>query len=483
MIIRRRSRALLPDARNRNFMRRRGERCFARRKALVCPGNDSCETRKTVVARKKILVVSLNYKPELSGIAPYTADLVSKLATDRSADVTVYTTHPHYPQWHVAGGYGQWLREEQDGRARILRFRHYVPSSPSLAKRLASEISFTMRIIRHRWDGFDLVISVSPSIIASAAAGYKARRHRAPFILWSQDLYYAGIRERRSLGFKVLGPIVRFSEGSVYRRADSVVAIHPRMQEKIQNELSVRPHKLKTIRNWSHLKPSPAAKTRDELRSHFGWEDQYVVVHLGAQGHKQGLAQFVEIADQVSAVEPRVHWVFVGDGSERNTLEALCAKAASVSVWDPLPADEFANILIAADLFLVCEINGGFHDSAVPSKLTTYFQAPSAVLAVANPRSITWHEVANAKAGVATIPERKDVLDAVRTLINNPALAGTLASNGQRFCDMTMSSERCLNSWQNLVYSHLGGPTPDNADAVWNPPQPGISHCVDETFS
>src|SRR4051812_28645577 len=53
----------------------------------------------------KVLVVGLNYRPEPTGIAPYTAAFCEGLV-ERGHQVRVLTTMPHYPEWRVGEGYG-----------------------------------------------------------------------------------------------------------------------------------------------------------------------------------------------------------------------------------------------------------------------------------------------------------------------------------------------------------------------------------------
>ena len=51
----------------------------------------------------RVLIIGINYRPELTGIGPYTAGLAEHLAS-RGDDVTVITGLPHYPGWRIAAG-------------------------------------------------------------------------------------------------------------------------------------------------------------------------------------------------------------------------------------------------------------------------------------------------------------------------------------------------------------------------------------------
>ena len=50
-----------------------------------------------------VLIIGINYRPELTAVGPYTAGLAEHLA-GRGDQVTVITGLPHYPNWRIASG-------------------------------------------------------------------------------------------------------------------------------------------------------------------------------------------------------------------------------------------------------------------------------------------------------------------------------------------------------------------------------------------
>ena len=75
----------------------------------------------------KVLILGLNFAPELTGVGRYTADFVAWLS-DRGHEVRVITAPPYYPEWRVAAGYaaGAW-RREAIGRVPVLRCPIWLP--------------------------------------------------------------------------------------------------------------------------------------------------------------------------------------------------------------------------------------------------------------------------------------------------------------------------------------------------------------------
>ena len=177
-----------------------------------------------------VLILGINYAPEHTGIAPYTAAMSRGLAR-RGFSPRVITTHPHYPDWKVKPGYGQWSLSEQIDAVDVRRLRHYVPNPPKGVRRLASEVTFGARAAGANWGSADAIVLVSPAMISSAMAALKAKLSRpaTPLIVWVQDLYAQGMAEtgqgRRA------ARILAMIEGRLLRSADRVVVIHDRFAD------------------------------------------------------------------------------------------------------------------------------------------------------------------------------------------------------------------------------------------------------------
>ena len=90
----------------------------------------------------KVVLVGINYAPEVTGVAVNTVDMARSLR-DAGHDVTVMTGMPHYPEWQVREPYRGRMRGEElvDG-VRVMRFSHYVPRHQSAISRGLYEASF-----------------------------------------------------------------------------------------------------------------------------------------------------------------------------------------------------------------------------------------------------------------------------------------------------------------------------------------------------
>ena len=79
----------------------------------------------------KILILGLNYAPEIVGIAIYTTGLTEELIR-RGHDVRVVAGKPYYPTWKVPDRFrGGWQRRTRENGVDLTRVAHYVPANPT----------------------------------------------------------------------------------------------------------------------------------------------------------------------------------------------------------------------------------------------------------------------------------------------------------------------------------------------------------------
>lgn len=399
----------------------------------------------------RISIMSLNYPPEATGIAPYAGGLASGLSA-RANDVTAYVAHPSYPQWTIRPGYGQWKRSESIDGVTVLRFLHYVPRPPRGVRRLLSEVSFGLRMAFCKLYPHSITVAVSPALFATAIAALRmaVTPSRPPLIVWVQDIYTLGLLETRE-GGGLSARITKIVERAVLRAADRVVAIHPRFSEYITQDLGVDAKRVTVIRNWTHLPPAPAM-SKQQARDALGWpSDVLLVVHTGNMGVKQGLENVVEAARVADRRQENILFVLVGDGGERQKLEGLAAGVDRIIFVDPLNDADYRCALFAADYLLVNE-SPGIASMAVPSKLTSYFDAARPILAATNPGGITADEIRHSGAGVA-VPagDPYALLDAALQLASDSDKTAAYGAAGRHYRMEVLSADAAVSAFERVI--------------------------------
>lgn len=403
--------------------------------------------------RTDIAIFGLNYPPEHAGIGPYTGALASGLRR-MGYRVAAHVAHPHYPQWKIRSGYGQLTRVDDINGVEVHRRLHYVPRSPRGVRRLLSELTFGVRILCAPWQQPRLVIGVSPPLFSLALIAMRLRLNprRPRLVLWLQDLYSLGLSETGE-GGRIASTITTKVERSTVRAADDVVVIHERFARFVVETFGIDPRRVTVIRNWTHLpqgKPIHAAQAKAE----FGWpSDITTAVHTGNMGAKQGLENIIEAARLADGCAAPVHFFLIGDGGERPKLQERAAGVSRVTFLPPLSEDKYRHALAGADVLLVNE-KPGVSAMAVPSKLTSYFDAGRPVVAAADPEGITASEIRAAQAGIVVSPcDPLALLDAVLQIRRDTDAAHRYGCNGQRYRKALLDESTALKQWNDLIAS------------------------------
>lgn len=398
----------------------------------------------------RITIVSTHYAPEPTGNAPYVTKLAEGLAA-RGHNVRVIAGQPYYPQWRRYPGYTSWRSQERANGVDVSRTRHYIPRKPTTPRRVVSEITAGIRAVSQGWGKPELVLLVSPQLLASALALVRARwLQRVPTAIWVQDLYSRGVAETSGVSRKAQR-VMELVESWVMRNADGIAAIHDRFYAQVAKFLPTGDRRIAVIRNWTHVSDSSGI-TPD--RSALGWRrGETVVLHAGNQGMKQGLLNVVEAARLVDLRRVPIRFVLLGDGNQRTALEAAAAGIDAIEFLDPMDATGFATCLASADILLVNELPN-VREMSVPSKLTSYFAFGKPVVAATSEGSVTAEEIANSSAGVRVDANDPSALvDAVQRLAGNARLAEQLGRAGKEYSNDVLSEQRAIDLFEQLCTS------------------------------
>ncbi|MGU3497944.1 glycosyltransferase family 4 protein [Mycobacterium sp. C31M] len=401
----------------------------------------------------QISILSMHYPPEVTGNAPYVGALAAGLCA-LGKTVTAHVAHPHYPEWTIRAGYGQWRCLESIDGVTVRRCRHFIPRPPRGLRRLLSEISFGLRLAFDKLARAEVVVAVSPALFATAVAALRLRatppRSRPGLVVWMQDIYTLGMSETKE-GRGISSHVTKCVERFVLRSADRVIVIHPRFEQYIASHLGVSRERIVVIRNWTHLKPSPEI-SKQAGRSALGWaNDVALAVHTGNMGAKQGLENVVEAARLADQRQARIRFVLVGDGGERARLETLAQGIERIEFIDPLEDNDYRFALAAADVLLVNELPG-VANMAVPSKLTSYFHAGRPIVAATDPRGITASEIEVAKAGVV-VPagDSTALLEAALNLSQDTERGLECGAAGKKYCRESLAADAAISSFERVI--------------------------------
>lgn len=337
---------------------------------------------------RRVLLVAINYWPELTGIGKYTGEMAEWLV-DRGVEVRVVTAPPYYPAWRVGSGYSAWrYRREQVAGVDVRRCPLWVPARPSGLKRIVHLASFALSALPLLlWSGLrwrpDIVFVVEPPLFCAPGALLAARLAGGRAWLHVQDFEVDAAFELGILRSERLRRWVLTGERWLMRRFDQVSTISERMLERLEGK-DVAASRRVLFPNWVELDrihPQPASPLRRE------WgvgEGEVLVLYSGNMGEKQGLEILIEAARMLRVAHPAIRFLLCGDGAARPRLERLAEGLPNI-LFKPLqPTERLNDLLNLADVHVLPQ-RADAADLVLPSKLTNMLASGRPVVATASP--------------------------------------------------------------------------------------------------
>ncbi|MEN7528802.1 glycosyltransferase WbuB [Cupriavidus sp. DL-D2] len=406
----------------------------------------------------KILMVSLNYAPELTGIGKYTTEQSEWLAA-RGHDVRVIAAPPYYPAWRIGDGYSAWrYRRETLRGVEVWRAPVWVPARPSGAKRLLHLASFaasTLPLLVRQWFWRpDVVFMVEPPLMCTPAATLLARLSGGRAWLHVQDYevdaaFALGLLKRPWLRRLALG-----MERFLLRRQDRVSSISSNMVA-LAIEKGVAPERAVLLPNWTVLhqtSPDAALAMRTELGIP---EDAVLALYSGNMGAKQGLEHLAAAARRLRD-RADIRFVFCGDGGGRAELQSACADLPNVQFL-PLQSNErFPALLAAADVHLLPQ-RADVTDLVMPSKLTGMLASGRPVVTTAAQGSALAN-VVNLCGVVVPPGDDAAFAEGIATLAASPAMRTQLGIAGLAWARTHLDRDAVLGQFEQTLLAMTTAP-------------------------
>ena len=337
---------------------------------------DAQQAISSVLLKKKanmthILFLTPYYPPEKGAAAVRISETAERLVK-RGHQVTVLTTLPNYPTGIVPEEYrGHVLQEEELEGVRVVRFWSYVSPNKGFLRRVLAHFSFGCLAPLLGWRSIghpDVIIVESHPLFNAIAGRILARGKHCPFIFMVSDLWPASAIELGVLRNSVLIRLAQWLEQSTYKRAALIWALSQGIREGII-QCGIPQERVFLLTNGADLRkfcPLPQMQARAEL----GWDDRFTVLYAGTFGLSHRLTTVLEAARQMQD-RADIHFVLVGDGTERADLIAKAQKwdLKNVTFFEAQPHDRMPLVLAGADVCLVPMRNLPLFEGRLPLKI------------------------------------------------------------------------------------------------------------------
>lgn len=393
-----------------------------------------------------ILILGINYAPEMVGIGPYTAGMAEFLAATGHS-VTVVCAKPYYPQWKVDPAYaGGGRRVTVENGVRVVRVPTYVPAEPDGKRRLIHHMSFAARaglamVAETRRSKPDVVIGIAPSLISIVAARDAARRTGAKLWLHIQDFeveaaFATGLLKDGG----VLGKAAwNFEKWAI--SADRVSTISPQMCFKLEQK-GISKERIVEFRNWANVDEVVPLTDVSPYRQEWGVHRPYVAIYSGNIANKQGIEIVLEAA-KILKDRRDLAFIICGNGPNRERLQQQASGLDNVQFHDLQPRERLSDLLGMASIHLLPQLAGAA-DLVLPSKLTNMLASGRPVVATALPGTGLAVEVEG--CGIISPPEDAGAFAS--------AIAQVLGDKEKREVFSQNSRQRAIERWSREAILH-----------------------------
>ena len=281
----------------------------------------------------KILVTSINFHPDHSGIALYSTDLPTYFA-EQGHDVTMVTGFPYYPKWKKNDSDKfKLFRTEVFKKVKVLRGYLYVPHKVSTLARIIHEISFLVSAFVNfiRAGRHDCIVILSPPLLLGLIGTLFKKIWKAKLIFHIQDLQPDAALSLGMVKENIMIKALKKAEMFIYRKSDLVATITDCMYERLIAK-GIPKQKLEIYYNWIDVKAASHIQQKGKFIGLYPTLlGKFIVAYAGNVGVKQGLDVLIDLAE-ATANYKQLQYLIIGEGADRDRLVDMASKKGLINL-------------------------------------------------------------------------------------------------------------------------------------------------------
>jgi len=208
-----------------------------------------------------------------------------------------------------------------------------------------------------RTKAVDVTYATSTPLTMGIPAMVLKRLKRVPFIFEVRDQWPEIPIELGIIKNKIAIKLLLILEKSIYKSAVSIVALSPGMTEGIrkivgeQKPIVIVPNSCDTELFHPDINGS-------RVRREKGWGNKLVLLYFGALGKANGLGFIIDAAERLKT-NPDIHFVLVGDGSEKTAMVKRVEHLGldNIEILGSIPKGRLPEFVAACDIAMVIFAN------------------------------------------------------------------------------------------------------------------------------
>ena len=332
---------------------------------------------------KRLLVISQHYWPETFRIT----DICESFA-EKGIEVDVLCGLPNYPLGEFFEGYsGNGPFEEKRNGVNIYRAKEIRRKGNTSLRILLNYISFPffalfrMRsLLKNKYDAI-FSYETSPVFMAYPALRF-AKKTNTPCTVYVLDLWPENLFASFTIKSKFLRNILTKASIWHYKKADRLIAMSPTMQQQLLLSTEKNIKDITVIPQYCEDFYAERPAVRQDILTFFK-SNAFNIMFAGNISPAQSLDTLVYAAKEVEKNLPGgVHYVIVGDGMYKQTLEALCTEHGVSQLFTftgQFPSTDIPVFQSVTDA-LFGALNKTMQGITIPAKIASYCAAGKPML-------------------------------------------------------------------------------------------------------
>ncbi len=198
-----------------------------------------------------------------------------------------------------------------------------------------------------------------------------------------------------------------------------------------------------------------ASESADSIRDELELQGKFIVSYIGTHGMSHALDTVLRAAKELET-EPDVHFLFVGEGAEKDKLKKLAEELTvrNVTFMKEQPRERLLAFYRASDVSLVPLRNLPIFKKVLPSKIFELMGVGCPIICSVEGEAAEL--IQRAKSGLCIEPESISALvRAINQLRCEPELRRSLSENGEQFVKTnylrSVLAEKYLNAFSMLL--------------------------------
>lgn len=398
----------------------------------------------------KILVSSLVFFPDHSGIALYASDF-ALFCAEQGHEVDVITSFPFYPQWQKKDeDKGQLFRKDQYKNISIYRGYIYVPKKITTLTRVLSELSFIVSsfINFFKVKKPDVIVTFTTPVLLGYLAVIFKKIYKSTLIINVQDFQIEAAESLSLIKDSFLLKILKKVEKTSYKNANFVTSISPSMINMLQTKEVKNPI---LWPNWVNINLTETTPHKGIFKDKYQFTSKKIIAYAGNIGEKQGLEFLIDIALYFKQ-NTNLIFLIIGEGSALDKLKRYHTQYNNKNIiFLPfLNPDEYKQFLVDVDLFFISQKKTN-EDVYFPSKLLGIMASNKPILLTADTNSELFKVFYEQKLGYVTnYGDEKATINAIKTYLDGSEKTGQFTKNAFEYIN-SFNRTHVLNNILKLI--------------------------------